>query len=169
MREARDQVHADIAKAGGAKRFDRAEDILAAVHAAGGLQFAIVKGLRAEADAIESGVEPGRGFDRRNRLGISLEGDFLRLDVKGFAQRVENARERRGIEEARRPAAEIGGIECLVAKIRPGFRDFAADGGGVRLVAVARDDSRVKIAVGAFRLAERHLDVCAEGDHLFRI
>ena len=169
VREAGDQVHADVAKAGGAKDFDGAENIFAAVHAAGGLQFAIVKGLRAEADAVESGVKPGGGFDRRDRLGIGLERRLLRLDAIGIAERVEDSREGCGREEAWRSAAEVDCVDLLLAGIVRGLGDLAADGCGVGLVAVARDHAGVEIAVGAFRLAERHLDVCAEGDHLSRI
>ena len=40
--------------------------------------------------------------------------------------------------------------------------DFAADGVGVGLVAVAGNYTRVEIAVRAFGLAERDLDVNAE-------
>jgi hypothetical protein len=41
-------------------------------------------------------------------------------------------------------------------------RNFAADGVGVGLVAIGGDDTCVEIAIGAFRLAERNLDVDAE-------
>ncbi len=51
-------------------------DIGAAVHAAGGLEFAIVEGLDAEADAIEAGREPGVGFFGCDCFGVGFEGDF---------------------------------------------------------------------------------------------
>ena len=56
VREAGDQVHADVAESGGAEGLDGAVDVLATMHAAGGLEFAIVEGLGAEAYAVESGV-----------------------------------------------------------------------------------------------------------------
>jgi len=46
------------------------------VHAAGGLEFEIAEGLRAEADAVETGCEPGAGFLGRDGFGVGLEGDF---------------------------------------------------------------------------------------------
>ena len=51
-------------------------DIGAAVHTAGGLEFAVVEGLDAEADAVEAGGEPGVCFFGRDCFGVGFEGDF---------------------------------------------------------------------------------------------
>ncbi len=61
------------------RKSDGAKDVLAAMHAARGLQLAIVEGLRAEADAVEAGREPGGCLLRRDRFGIGFEGDFREL------------------------------------------------------------------------------------------
>ena len=71
-----DQVHADVAKSGGAQEFRGAIDIFAAMHAARGLKLAVVERLRAEADAVEAGREPRACLLRRDRFGIGFQRDF---------------------------------------------------------------------------------------------
>src|SRR5262249_14271369 len=76
IREADDEIHADVVDSGGAEDFGGGGDAGASVHAAGGLEFAVVKGLDAQADAIETCGEPGGGFFGCDGFGICLEGDL---------------------------------------------------------------------------------------------
>ena len=122
IRQAGDEVQADVGEAFGTKTGDGGEDVVAAVHAAGGLEFGVVKGLRAEADAIDAGGEPGGGLFPGDGFGIGLErrlragrtGSEGRRSQIGRAKLrvhgVEDAGEVGGIEEAGRAAAEVDGV-----------------------------------------------------------
>src|SRR5208282_4891803 len=134
------------------------EDIGAVVHAPRGLELTIVEGLRAEADAIEAGREPRRRLLGRDGFWIGLERHFEILRAERGADRVEHFRQSRGIEQARRASADVYGIGGLRNRRAPPG-DLTAYRIGVGLVAIARNHARVKIAVRAFRLAERYLNV----------
>ena len=113
MREACDQIHADVAKAGGREEVRGSKDILAAVHPARGLKFAVVEGLHAQADAVEAGREPCGRFYGRNRFGIGLERDFEKVGAIALPQRIENLRQSGRLEKARRAAAEIDRVDDI--------------------------------------------------------
>ena len=57
----------------------------------------------------------------------------------------------------------VYGLKFRGAMERAPVADFALDGAGVGGVGRGGDDSRMEVAVGALGLAERHLDVDAEG------
>ena len=108
---------------------DRGKNIVAAMHAAGGLQFGVVERLRAQADAIDAGGEPGGGLFGRDGFGIGFERSCpsarhrrrQHRDRAGElrAHGVEDAREVGGIEEAGRAAAEVDRVDgCDRAKMR---------------------------------------------------
>src|SRR6202043_3510855 len=70
MRQAGDEVEADVGESRGSQGGDRGENIFAAMHAAGGFQFGVVEGLRAEADAVDPGGEPGGSLFGSDGFGI---------------------------------------------------------------------------------------------------
>src|SRR5271156_92952 len=183
--EPRDQVHADVAKTGFAQTSRRCENVRATMHAAGGLQFAVSEGLHAEADAIESGSEPGLRFFGGDGFGVGFESDFGQSracvqwprcnriarrsirECKAAAQRLQNSRERGRLEQAGSAATEVDGVHLRVAQggnfcARRQLRDFPAHRSGVRRIFFARHYAGMKIAIGALCLAERHLNVNAE-------
>ena len=92
MREAGDQVHADVGEARSSEKLIGAIDVSAAMHAARGLQLAVVKRLDAQADAIEAGFEPRSGLFRRDRFGVGFECDFaLAGEVESRPQRLNDS------------------------------------------------------------------------------
>jgi hypothetical protein len=137
-----------------------------AVHPARSLKFAVVEGLNAQADTVEAGRAPCGRFYGRNRFGVGLERDFEKVGAIALPQRIENLRQSGRLQKARRAAAEIDRVDDIRSGGRDGFRNLAANGIGVGLIAVAGHHAGVEIAVGAFRLAERHLDVNAESHEL---
>ena len=107
------------------------KDIGAAVHAAGRLQFGVVERLRAQADAIDAGGEPGGGLLGRDGFGIGLQRDLGRRSSRARAASTElgahgfeNAGEVGGIEEAGRAAAEIDGVDFFRPKKRRDVHGF---------------------------------------------
>ena len=100
-----------LSKSGSAEDLRGAGDISAAMHAAGGLEFVVVEGLDAEADAVEAGREPGFGFFGCDCFGVGFEGDFGSFERVGGAQSVENFGESSGVEKAWSAAAEVDGVD----------------------------------------------------------
>ena len=91
-----------------------AEDVFAAVHASCGYQFAIIEGLRAQADAIDARGKPGRRFlGRVDGFRIGFEGHFAIRRRNAGAVRRAFGPDRR-IEQAGRAAAEIDRVDRLV-------------------------------------------------------
>ncbi len=188
-----------LAKPSERRELIAAEDVFAAVHAAGGCEFGVVEGLRAETDAIDAGGKPGGGLCRSDGFRVGLEGNFCgarssrarAASTELGTDGIEDAGEVGGIEEAGRAAAEIDGVGKgtrriskipraakgrralgykAVSRVQAGgfmegapVADFAIDGAGVRGVGRGRSDSGMEVAVGALGLAERHLDIDAEG------
>src|ERR1700733_643653 len=98
---------------------------------------------------------------RGDRFRIRLQSDFNESGVACAAKSIENSRKQSGLKKARSAAAQVHGVDRL-----PGREvracDLAADGIGVGLMAVARNNPGMKIAVGATRLTERYLNVYAQ-------
>ncbi len=149
------------------------------MHAARGSEFAILKRLHAHADAIESGFEPGRRAFRRHGFGIGFERCFTPPRMECATKPRPSFQPVLRRKKTWRAAADVYGVHLnlrmrLIAP--PGdsaFRvklrvicQFAADGACVRRMQSLREDSRVKIAVGTLRLAERNLDVEAVLDRV---
>src|SRR5580704_1783060 len=80
VRKASYEIHADVVESGCAEDLCGAPDISAAMHAACGLEFAVVERLDAEADAIEASYGPGFGFFGCDCFGIGFEGNFGSLE-----------------------------------------------------------------------------------------
>src|SRR5277367_312450 len=78
LRKPSDQIHADVAKTRFAQNSRRRENIGSTMHAPRRLQFAVVKGLRTEADAIKSDRNPGLRFFGGNGFGVGFQSDFGR-------------------------------------------------------------------------------------------
>jgi hypothetical protein len=173
QRQAGDQVEADVFDSGCAEKLHGLRNIPLSVHAAGGLEFGVAEGLRAEADAVDSGGAPRRGVFRVDGFGVRFQGDFSQLAAKIRAHRVEDCREVGGIEKAGRPSAEVdrihgfklgnGGswVEIYSGVERLALGDFARNSVRVGRVEASRGGTGVEVAVGAFGLAKRHLDVDA--------
>ena len=147
------------------------------MHAPRRLQFAVIERLHAQADAIESRRNPGARFFMGDGFRVSFQGHFGQL-VSGwcrrlyerqvFAQRSENPCERGRLQQARCAAAKVHRVHGRVLKCKnfaAGRREvfnFPAYSFCVRPIFLARHHARVKIAVGALDLAERHLNVNAQ-------
>src|SRR6266849_10855554 len=170
MRQACNQVEADVGDARIAQSASCRRDIGAAMHPAGGNKLGITEWLHAEADAVDPRCAPGGGFLRRHRFRVGLERDLFELAAEAGSHRVEDARQRCRGEEARRTATDVYGVHGKVRfQSRVGIAaecrvlsQFAADGTCVRIVEALREHSRMEIAVGALGLAERDLDVDAD-------
>src|SRR3989475_5436813 len=168
-----DQVEAQVVESGLPQDLRRAEDVCAAMHSSGSNKFLVVERLNSQTDARESRGFPGSGLLLSDGFGIGFERDFCEVAAKAFADRVEDARERGRIEQARSSAAEINGVnnqrgeaagklDARGAKQRFVAVNLAANRFGVRRVQRGGKCAGVEIAVGAFRLAERNLNVDAE-------
>ncbi len=72
------------------------------MQASSGGEFAVHKGLAAQAYAIDSCGPPRGSFFRRDCFRIGLEGYFLERAGKRTAQRIEHSGENRWFEEAGR-------------------------------------------------------------------
>src|SRR5258708_6777828 len=179
VRQAGDQVEADVVNSCGVKNGQRAIDIRAAVHAAGGLEFDVGKRLHSEADAIDSSCGPVCGFFRLYSFGIGFQRYFTEFGRKRFANRVEHRLKMSRVKQARRSTPEINGVHgefcerirqrnASMREAGPVFADFGLHGGRIRSKTRARDHARMKIAVRAFGLAKRDLNVDAEARRLYK-
>src|ERR1700675_4951154 len=112
VREPGDEVHADVVEAGSTENARGFEDVGAAVHATGGLKFAIVEGLRTEADAVETSGKPSARFFGSDGFGIGFEGHFGSGGTSEVAaERINYSRKGGGIKKAGRSAAEIDSVD----------------------------------------------------------
>ena len=115
------------------KNLRRRENIRTTMHAPRGLQFAVVKRLHAQADAIESGRKPCPRFFGRDGFGIGFERDFGRRSRRHFArglripsrrsskspmpaQRTQNSCKRGRLQQARCAAAQVHRVHGGVAQ-----------------------------------------------------
>src|SRR5262249_25142719 len=147
--------------------------VVTAMHSSGRFQLKVGKRLNPEANSIYSSSGPGSGFFGRHRFGVSLQRDFFPFARKRSPNFVQNILQMDGIKQTRRSAAKIN------TRAQNGSSDgVGPDSGGskkatmigyfllnclrVRRVFSRRNNSRVEIAVSAFRLAERHLNVDSE-------
>src|SRR5271170_5493229 len=139
------------------------------MHAPGRLQLHIIERLRPQADAIKSRAQPSVGLFASNRLGISLERDLLKLAGEIRTHGGKNPREAFRREQTRRPAAKISSVESGPSIAAPANLDFAANRASIRLVELRGKNSRMEIAVGALRLAERNLNIKPASHHPKRL
>jgi hypothetical protein len=130
------------------------------MHATPRLQLAIVKRLHTQADAIESGGNPGLRLRGSDGFRVCFKGDLRRIGRAHFAggltiprarlselkippQRIQNRSERRRLQQARRATTEVNSIhscvvQCRKLTARRQFRNFPADRGRIRRIFFAR-------------------------------
>src|SRR6267154_4772845 len=106
-----DQIETTIVEAGFAKHLGCAEHIVAAVHAARGFQFIVLKRLHAHADAIESGLAPCGSLLMSDCFRIGLESNFFEIAIKSCTHGFENSRKYCRIKQTWRSSAKINGID----------------------------------------------------------
>ena len=163
-----------------AKNLDGAIDIGTAMHAAGGDQFCVHKGLCAETDPVDSRGQPVNGLFDLDGFGIGFEGNFFEGAGKSVLQRLEHVGQKSGLQKTRRAAADVHRIHKIKRRTFPAERlpietlgpvharvhkqvmmaaDFPADGLCVRRKTARGDNACMEITVGALGLAERDLDI----------
>src|SRR6266404_7410099 len=113
LRQARDQVEADIANPRGTEDWHSAINIFAPVHSARSLQFFVDERLRAKADAIESRGGPLPRLFSVNRFRVRFQGYFRERALEVDAKCLEHRREEYGFEETRRASADVDGVNGL--------------------------------------------------------
>ena len=144
------------------------------MHAARGSKLGILKGLHAQADAIDARRLPGSGVITANGFRIGLERHFAQRTGKCACTAPMIRDEICGVEQARRPAAQVDRVHRRrlqpraphapdpLRNTKPHARRFHAQRPRIRGVEAARRHPRMKITIGAFRLAKRHLNINAQ-------
>src|SRR5215470_15076087 len=170
FREAGDKVEADIANAGSAQNRNGAVDIFTAVHAAGSFQLIVNERLRPKANSVKAHGGPGGRLFGTNGFGIRFERDLLEGARKGLAQCLQYFGEELRFEKAGCAATNIksvydGGLASQNWSERdtrrfqqpPLSANFPADCFCIWRETPGRHYARMEIAIGALRLAKRHL------------
>src|SRR5947207_6156162 len=111
VRQAGDEVKADVANASGVQDGNSAKDVSAAMHSAGGFELDVGERLNSKADSIDAGGGPGFGLGGLDRFGIGFQRDFAKLVDKSFTNSVQDCAQMQRIKQARRAATEVHGID----------------------------------------------------------
>ena len=157
-----DQVEADPRKGtlGGVERGEPFGDIMRAPQK---FQRRVVERLQAERHPVHAGggqIGKARGFDR-GRVGLKRDFDIAR-EAPGRFGGAEHRRDRFGRHQRGRAAAEENRAELSAGRLGCFMREVSkqalAPGGLIDAVA----DMAVEVAIGAFRHAERPMDIKRE-------
>src|SRR6516162_1915810 len=147
--------------------------IAGAMHSAGSFEFDIGKGLHAKADAVDSQGYPGVGFLRIDGLRIGFQRHFGKVGLENPANCVQHAGQLGRPKQAGRSASEVNRVHrqrgkgsgkrnASACKPRLEFMNLGLHGGSVGGKPRGRNNTGVEIAIGAFCLAKRHLNVATE-------
>ena len=172
VRQAGDQVHIDVADPCPAQPRHIGQSNVARVQATNGARFGIHERLHAQVDPIHAAARQRIYHGVAQCARGAFHRDFAIVgNIESFANRRENRLQLRRLQQTRRAAAEINGINFAL--------EFAAslDGDGfcrsnigakpvhIALHPPAGKNIRGKVAVTAFGFAERHRDVQAQRHH----
>ena len=118
LRQPHHEVQADIVEAGGPRLAERRAGAVHAVQPREALELLFPERLHAETDAIHAGAPVCREPRLGHRLGVRLHRDLAaRRDVEGRRAGADDPRDLVGLEERRRPAAEVDRVRC--GAVRP--------------------------------------------------
>ncbi len=154
-----DQVEREVVEAGFAERRDGGAHLRGARAALEHLEQVRLEALRPERDAVDAVLAEERCELRRDGLGVCLDGH-----LSGGGKRGEEVRERGGLGEGRRAAAEEDrlqivreqiALECELHEKRLDVRSVLV------LLAYRRDEVAVTATVGAER--QVHVEVLSRG------
>ena len=158
------EVEAHVVKACASRRRRGTRGLRGGVNASERAQFAVVKRLCAERNAVEASAaqQPQRAGVLRT-VGIRLEGD-LRIAGERIVRpnRFKQLREPPCTKQARRAAAEVDGIDRVRRSARCALRKLPLQRGavGVHLLLAARKG--VEVAVNALAFTKRDMKIKSE-------
>ena len=123
-------------------------------------QSPLVKPLHAEAQPVDTALQPGRDLRLVGACWIRLQGDLsVRRDVEVAANELEQPRHLRGGKQARRPPSEVDRLELLKRISLAGEDELLLEGVDIFRHEAVHPGIRVEVAVTALVPAKRDMDV----------
>ena len=157
-----DQVEADARKRRLRGR-ERGEPFVDAVRPAEEHQGFVIERLQPERYAVDPGARDVGKARRLDRGGIGLERDLdIGLGRPISGRRIDDRRDRRGRHQRGRATAEEDRPETPSGQRRRLIRQVGEQSVAPRRLVDALADMAVEIAIGAFRDAERPMDIKRE-------
>ena len=160
VRNAAHQIDVDVVKMRRPRELVAVKKVVVAVNSPEQFQFFIVRGLEPQTQAVDAGLAVVFKLGRVEGSRIALDRNFgICLDHKVLIDRRDNVLNLQAAQNRGRPAADKNAGELVLGKYLPlgaYLFDQLVDIGALRL---RRGFAGEKVAVAAFRGAERNVDV----------